>query len=119
VPTSPGIHIGPFPKIDSSTNPNTVQVASFAARDRYRVWATSGEGPHSLGFLVSCYVLGGEAMMERNKAAIHRRFGKFIKIDEWWAKAMEMGQDEKDWLDEEKIISFEKLLEMKPWENAC
>lgn len=120
VPCSPAIHIGPFPKIDShSTNPNMVDAPSkrdkVAARDKYRLWSVSGEGPHSLGFLVSCYILGGEKMMLRNKAAIHNRFGAFINIDRWWSKAMEYGANEKKWFDKAKKLTFEQLLETEPW----
>lgn len=117
VPTSPGIHIGPFPKIDLGNNPNASKIAKVTARDRYRVWAISGEGPHSLGFLVSCYILGGESMMERNCEAIRRRFGQFIKIEDWWEKAKELGRDEKEWLDERKVMSFEHMLKDQPWNS--
>lgn len=117
VPTSPGIHIGPFPKVDTTTNPNAVKVAKVTARDRYRLWSVSGEGPHSLGFLISCYVIGGESMMKRNKASIKRRFGQFIDIDKWWNVAIQMGQKEKIWLDAHKTITFDELLTAQPWNS--
>ena len=117
VPTSPGIHIGPFPKIDTCVNPNATKIAKVTARDCYRVWSKSGEGPHSLGFLVSCFVLGGESMMNRNKASIQRRFGQFINIGQWWHKAMELGKDEKAWLDERRVCSFDELISNQPWDS--
>lgn len=111
VPTNPGIHIGPFPKIDQGENKNKVNTG------KYRRYAASGQGPHTVGFLVSCYVLGGEYMMERNKAAIKERFGQFLDIDKYWNQAIEWGKEEKQWLDERKVITFEQLLETQPWNN--
>ena len=114
VSTSPGIHIGPFPKIDvDKRNSNSVKIG----QDKYRLWSKSGQGPHTIGFLVSCFVLGGEQMMERNKKAITERFGKFIDVKKWWEKAKEFGRDEKKWLDERKKFTFEQLLKIQPWDN--
>ena len=114
VPCSPGIHIGPFPKIDiKGKNPNAVNVS----QDKYRLWSKSGQGPHAIGFLVSCFILGGEQMMERNRKAITEKFGKFIDVNRWWEKAKQYGKEEKLWLDNRKIMSFEQLLKTKPWNN--
>lgn len=119
VPTNPCIHIGPFPKLDIGKNPNVTSIAKhFQTRDKYRVYAESGDYPHAFGFLVSCYILGGEGMMRRNKSAIVRRFGRFINVDEWWDKAKEIGKDEKQWLDERKVMSFEELLTKRPWDEC-
>lgn len=121
VPTSPAIHIGPFPKLDVGTNPNSVRVrktgGKVTARDQYRVYSVSGEGPHSLGFLVVCYILGGEAMMLRNKDVINMRFGKFLDVSRWWQKAMDYGEEERRWLNENKKYSFKQLLNLQPWNN--
>jgi hypothetical protein len=114
VPTSPAIHIGPFPKLDTvKGDKNSTQVSTDPYR--YRLWATSGNYPHSIGFLVSCYILGGESMMERNKATIVSRFGRYIDVDKWWDTAKQLGQEEKTWLDERKVMSFEELLKTAPW----
>jgi hypothetical protein len=56
-------------------------------------------------------------MMLRNKAAITARFGRFIDLDKWWEKAIELGTDEKTWLDARKVMSFEEFLSSKPWNN--
>jgi len=118
VPTRACIHIGPFPKIDiDDTNHNIVK-ADVIARDKYRVWAISGNGPHAIGFLVSCYILGGEPMMKRNESAITRRFGRFIDVRKEWKSAKEFGQEEKDWLDANKKLSFEQLLLTRPWDEC-
>ena len=114
VPTSPGIHIGPFPETDYKDNPNVVSV-SGPGEHKYRLWGKSGNGPHTIGFLVSCYILGGEPMMKRNTPSIRRRFGDFIDIDKWWDTARSYGEGEKVWLDNRKIMTFEQLLESKPW----
>ena len=114
VPTSPGIHIGPFPReIEQSKNP---KLAPTLARDRYRLYSTSGNGPHTIGFLISCYVLGGEPMMERNKKTIMEKFGKYIDVKKWWPTAIKLGQEEKAWLDSKKVITFEQLLQTTPWD---
>lgn len=114
VPTNPGIHIGPFPKIDTGKNPNE----TTCGPDKYRLYSTSGNGPHAIGFLISCYVLGGIPMMERNKAAITSRFGRFIDVGKNWDAAIAYGSDEKAWLDSRKVMSFEQLLTTKPWEST-
>lgn len=111
VPTSPCIHIGPFPKIDQGENKNVTKIG------KYRLYANSGQGPHTIGFLVSCYVLGGEPMMLRNKAVITERFGKFIDVDKCWDQAKKYGKREKQWLDKHKVMTFEQFLETKPWEQ--
>lgn len=118
VPTSPGIHIGPFPKVDLIPGTSdAVKVAKANAQDRYRLWSTSGNYPHAFGFLVSCYVLGGEPLMKRNKAMLTERFGRFIDIEKHWEQAKEIGKNEKKWLDARKVMTFEELVKNKPWEN--
>jgi glycosyltransferase involved in cell wall biosynthesis len=111
VPTSPGIHIGPFPA-DNITK-DVVKIDKNP--DRYRLYSTSGNGPHTFGFLVSCYVLGGMPMIERNRAKITEKFGRFINVEKWIPKAIKYGQEEKDWLDSVKVMSFEELLAKEPW----
>lgn len=117
IPTNPGIHIGPFPKVDIGPTPSITESGDPYKQDKYRLYSSSGEFPHTFGFLVSCYVLGGEKMMERNEKAITERFGKFINVREWWEKAKELGKDEKAWLDQRKVMTFEQFLENKPWEK--
>ena len=112
VPTNPCIHIGPFPETDKETT----ATRNVRNQNKYRVYGTSGEHPHSFGFLVACYILGGESMMERNKDAIVERFN--LDVNGLWDKAMELGQEEKHWLDGRKVMAFEELLERKPWDNV-
>jgi hypothetical protein len=114
VPTSPVIHIGPF----SRPNPDTVNISKNQTDYKYRLYNVSGKFPHAFGFLVSCYVLGGEPMMHRNKEAIKRRFGQFLNVENRWADAIEAGSDEKQWLDARKVMTFEQLLDTKPWEDC-
>lgn len=114
VPTRPGIHIGPFPKIDIDKNPNMAKVD----KHKYRLWSSSGNGPHAMGFIVSCYILGGDNMIQRNAGIIEERFGLSINKNGCYEQAKEWAKDEKAWLDDRKIMSFEELLERRPWDNA-
>jgi len=109
VPCNAGIHIGPFPRIDKGKDPNAARIG------KYRLYGTSGHGSQCLGFLISCYILGGESMMRRNKDIITNRFGKFINVKDNWDEAIELGQDEKSWLDKRKVTTFNKLLKEEPW----
>lgn len=116
VPCRPFIHIGPFPKLDTNGNPNHCEISSDAiVQDKYRLYSSSGEFPHTFGFLVSCYILGGEPMMQRNKGMLKERFGRYIDIEKWWSAAKEIGEEEKQWLDARKVMTFEQLLDTKPW----
>lgn len=117
VPTSPGIHIGPFPRTDSVKGDmnSTIVSNKIDDVDKYRVYKNSGNFPHTFGFLVSCYVLGGEAMMERNKKLIQERFGRYIDIDNNWQAAIELGRDERQWLIQKQRLTFEEFLASKPW----
>jgi len=117
VPARPCIHIGPFPKIDVGKDPN-VTTTSSQLPYRYRLYNTSGNYPHTFGFLVSCYILGGEPMMERNREILTKKFGKFLNVNKWWDKAIELGSGEKKWLDDRKVMSFEEFLAKKPWEPS-
>lgn len=118
VPTRPCVHIGPFPKIDTGQNPNVSYYSDSGDKYRYRTYIKSGNFPSTFGFLVSCYVLGGEPMMERNKAIITDRFGSYLDVQKWWAKAIQLGQEERDWLLSRQVISFEELLKTQPWDYA-
>ncbi len=108
VPTSPAIHCGPFPK---------PKKGKADPKAKYRLYHTSGETPHCLGFLISCYVLGGEEMMNRNKAKIAQRFGRQLNIDANWERAKKLGEKEKKWLDSVKVRTFEELLVRRPWDE--
>ena len=113
VPCNPGIHIGPFPKIDTVKGEKN---SAIVGPDKYRLYSASGVGPHAIGFLVSCFVLGGEPMMERNREAIQNRFGRYINLDKEWEQAKLYGRDERNWLNKHAVISFKSLLRIKPWE---
>jgi len=116
VPSNSAIHIGPFPKPSPTKQGQVVsQKRSDSSDYQYRLYGSSGDFPYTFGFLVSCYVLGGQKMMLRNKAALTERFGAYLDPDKWWHKAMEIGHEEKLWLDANKKVTFEQLLERKPW----
>jgi len=122
VPTRPFIHIGPFPRIDIAKNmPKDAPMLGDPLGDnyKYRLYKTSGNYPHTFGFLVSCYVLGGEPMFRRNEPFLKGRFGRYIDVDKMWPIAKQLGEGERAWLDSRKIMSFEEMLEHEPWkENA-
>lgn len=104
IPCRPCIHIGPFPK------PKELTVLTGY---KYRVYSKSGNNTNTLGFLVASYVLGGEPMMKRNAPTLKERFG--LDIDGKWQEAIEYGKDERQWLLENQIISYEEYLKNKPW----
>lgn len=106
VPTRPGIHLGPLP-----------QTVRGPRRERYRLYSVSGKGTVCSGFLVSCYVLGGEEMMKRNAKALADRF-KQIDPEKEWQRAIDRGKQEKAWLDARKVMTFEELMAKKPWEAS-
>lgn len=118
VPTHPFIHIGPFPKVDGDLKDETVEVSSPKNKPRYRLYGTSGNFPHTFGFLVACYVLGGEEMMLRNEKIIKEKFGRYMNLQEWWPKAIEIGTEERKWLLSRQKMTFLELLERKPWSNS-
>lgn len=117
VPCNPGIHIGPFPKKGDKSGKTASMTDDVNDYEKYRRYSVSGNFPHTFGFLVSCYVLGGEPMMARNKEILRNRFGCYIDSDKWWTKAIEIGEEEKRWLDSRKVMTFEEFLEKKPWLN--
>jgi len=117
VPTNPCIHIGPFPKLDRLKDKNSTIVSNPLNQNRYRLYSTSGNYPHTFGFLVSCYILGGEKMMLRNKDILNERFGRYLNIKKWWDKAIKLGSEERSWLLKNQKISFEELLKLKPWSS--
>lgn len=106
VPASPGIHLGPWPKGAQGT-----------IKHQYRLYTQSGNYPTSFGFLVACYVLGGEGMIERNIETINQRFGWKDNIHDYVKTAKELGQRERDWLLERQVMSYEDWLKLRPWER--
>lgn len=116
VPCSAGIHIGPFPKINTPTD-KSHQITENFDEYRYRLYANSGNGPHAIGYLIACYVLGGEPMMIRNAPTIKERFGNYINVEKQWEKAIELGKAERQWLCERQTITFDQLLQRRPWES--
>ena len=56
-------------------------------------------------------------MMNRNKGVITEKFGRYLDVKKWWNKSKQYGEEEKHWLDERKVMTFEELLERRPWDN--
>lgn len=101
VPCSPGIRIGPFPKEANATH-------------KYRLYKESGKYPSTFGFLVACYILGGESMLSRNADIVRKRFGWRNNFDEHVELAKRIGAREKAALEARRIMSFEELLAKQP-----
>lgn len=108
VPCAPAIHIGPFPKAANSSH-------------KYRLYGQSGEHPASFGFLVACYAIGGDAMLERNKEVVwnHKGFGwprnGRERFEKYLGIAKKLGERERQWMAERQTITFEELLKQQPW----
>lgn len=100
VPCSPAIHIGPFPK-------------RVRKEYTYRIYSQSGNQTTTVGFLVACYVLGGEEMMKRNAHVVKERFG--LDIQKHWDLAKQLGEDERQWLLKRQVRSYEEYLREQPW----
>lgn len=111
IPCRAGIHIGPFPSLAGGKAPGDDPFAL----NKYRVYKDSGHGPACLGFLVSCYVLGGEEMMQRNAPMITKRFGQYINVQRQWDKAKALGQGERDRILRDQVCSFDELMARPPW----
>lgn len=107
LPTNPAIHIGPWPKI-------------VARQQRYRLYGNSGKHPMGLGILVAHYVWGGDEMKD-----IAFNIPKFTKRsaykhmledpDKWWQIAKKMGQEEHEWFEKARKMTYHQLMELKPW----
>ena len=100
VPTSPGIHLGPFP-------------GDATGLHKYRTYTESAFGPPCVGFLVSSYVLGGEECLQRNLPVVEKRFG--VDFRELLGKIREISQEERAWLRSRQVMTFQEMLETKPW----
>ena len=101
VPTSPGIHIGPFP-------------GEGRKEHTYRLYADSGKFPTTVGFLVSAFVLGGEEMMRRVATAVKRISN--LNVEANWEHAKQLGAQERANLLNKQVMSYEDYLTNKPWE---
>lgn len=104
IPTSSGIHIGPFPNIDGKDG------------SKYRVYSVSGNHPAITGYLVALYVLGGVEAIRRNKEAINRNW-KWYDVDKFTPLAIELGTNERKRILRDQVMSFEEYLKNKPWES--
>ena len=62
---------------------------------------------------MSCYVLGGESMMERNAPTLRKRFK--LDVDGLWEKAKSLAENEKKWLEERRVMTFLEWVKEEPW----
>lgn len=68
-------------------------------------------------FLVS-YILGGQKWIDRTMITYLNKFGENPIIRRLYDEAIEGGEEQKKWLDENKIMTFEELLRLD-WKNDC
>ena len=54
-------------------------------------------------------------MMSYNLEALKTLFGRYIDFSKWWHKAMDIGANEKAWLDKRKVTTIEQLRKERPW----
>lgn len=113
VPTSPGIHIGPWK-------------GKLNKMHRYRLYNSTGTHNEVMSSMVSTYVLGGEESLRKYGWIMLRKMrGSPEKCKNWFDERMEsylpdvkrMGDREKKWLDERRVMTFEEMLEKQPWNS--
>ena len=109
-------HCKGFFKKDSTGNKNLTKVGNPLVDDgsKYRLYAKSGNYQNCFGFLVSCFILGGEPMIERNAPFIRKKFG--LNTRDLTPQAIRLGTEERNWLLKRQVMSFEEMLEQKPWD---
>ena len=101
IPTSPGIHIGPF---------------KGAVKD-YRTYQSSGQTAPCVGFLTACYILGDEPLMTRNRDVLKERFGPHgFHPDQHWSEAKQLGEQERRWMRKNQTMSYADMLNNRPWD---
>jgi len=115
VPCSPGIHLGPFPERVKKLH-------------RYRVYTgKTGTYDNVMSSMLSTYILGGEDAVRKYGWILLRCMkgdpnGKLKQvydsaIPRLLPKAKVLAKDEVEWMEERRVMSFEEMLEKKPWDQ--
>ena len=106
IPTDPVAHIGPY-------TPAVIKLGQY----KYRTYGRHGNFPHGFGVLVArSIVIGnklGYEMSKRQEEPFVNRHK--IKIDNYWAKAVEVGKEEREWLKAHQKYTYPELIEKEPW----
>lgn len=108
IPARPCYHIGPF-------NKYIERVANY----RFRVYGSSGNGQQGMGILAAFYALGGEEF-GREEARINRKaFEQYgVRLERDWEEAKKLAEEDRQWIDENKKVSYEEIIKTKPWEGG-
>ena len=57
-------------------------------------------------------------MMQRNKKVLIERFGKYLNVERQWDKAKALGKEEREWILDAQVTTFESLLQNPPWDRG-
>jgi len=104
--TDPLIHIGPY-------TPDIVNTGQY----KYRTYSENGNFPHGFGVLLAFAALGGSSDGYKHaKLCEDRIFNRHhIKVDDYWQKALELSNDEYNYIQNNKKYGYIELLTTKPW----
>jgi glycosyltransferase involved in cell wall biosynthesis len=107
IKANPVYHIGPHSKeLEALTG------------IKFRVYGSSGNGRQGIGILAAFYALGGDNAREecmKSGDGLKKQYG--IDIDRDWDEAKAIAHDDHEWIKTHQKISFQELLERKPWDE--
>ena len=108
IPTDPIIHIGPY-------TPDVIATGQY----KYRTYTANGNFPHGFGVILAFAVLGGPEEGYKHAKLCEDRIKNrhHISIDDYWKKALEVGEAEHNRIMADKKYGYMELLTTKPWEN--
>jgi glycosyltransferase involved in cell wall biosynthesis len=106
IPTSPCYHIGPF-------NKALAEVANY----KFRVYGGSGSGKQGIGILAAFYALGGEGFGKEQAHINRKAFEQYGITLKDWDEAKRIVGDDRQWIEDHQVCSFEDLLNRKPWDE--
>lgn len=105
IPANPMYHIGPFsPEIERLDG------------HRYRLYGKSGNGKTAIGILAAFYALGGHEIKDyvrKNEVGLAQQYS--LDIDRDWPEACRLAKEDRRWIKEHQVMSFQDLLEQQPW----
>ncbi len=98
------IHLGPF-------HGDHYFVESFAKMDK------SVDG-RWLGFFVAAYIAGGMELVEKRRKQVEKRLSKKHIEDSLIERATKISEEEKRWVDERRIYTYEELRVGEVWRRG-
>ncbi len=103
IPCRPGIHIGPYSKLDRKYY-------------KYRIWGKSGETALWYGLLAASYVFGKDEVNNEVTQLRWYHCKTFENNPEHWENIKRMCSDERNWIQSRQKMTIDELLKNKPWE---